>query len=242
MSGHSKWKTIKRQKGAADQKRGQTFTKLAIAITLAVKQGGGVDDAIEKARSANMPKENIERAIEKGMGKGGSGEELQEVVYEGFGPGGEAVIVEAATDNKLRTTGEIKNFFEKAGGTFGQPGAVSYQFENKGCIAVSLGSKSVDDIFLIAADAGADDVEQVGDGVFVYTSPVLLAKVKDVLSANNVTVLEAELIRKPIMTVLIDDQQKAEKIIEFINKLEDMDDVQKVYTNVDISDSIEPQI
>ncbi len=247
MSGHSKWKTIKRQKGAADQKRGQAFTKLAIAITIAVKQGGGIGDqnqnfklrlTVEKARNANMPKENIERAIEKGMGKGKGGD-IEEVVYEGFSPGGGTIVVEAATDNKLRTTGEIKNFFEKSGGTFGQPGSVSYQFENKGLIIVALDGKSADDIFLIAADAGADDLEQVGDEVYIYTKPDALAKVKDILVANKLRVSEAELIRKPKAPLPIDDKETAEKIIAFINKLEDMDDVQKVYTNVVISDTID---
>lgn len=240
MSGHSKWAQIKRQKGVADTKRGQAFTKLANAITIAVKAGGGVSDpnqnfrlrlAIEKARILNMPKENIKRAIEKGLGIG-KGESMEEVVYEGFAPGGAMVIVDAVTDNKMRTTSEIKNFFEKSGGTFGKLGSVSYQFENKGLIVVLPGTKSVDDIFLIAADSGADDVEQVGDRVYIYTQPALLAKVKDNFLVNNITVLEAELIREPTTTVLINDKEKAEKIIAFIDRLEDMDDVQKVYTNV----------
>ena len=253
MSGHSKWKQIKRQKGVADQKRGQAFTKLANAITIAVHASAAAglsagDPAqnfrlrltIEKARSSNMPKENITRAIEKGMGK--RGEDIEEVVYEGFSPGGAAVIVIAATDNKLRTTGEVKNFFEKSGGSFGQPGSVSYQFENKGVIVVALETHSVDDIFLIAADAGAEDVEQIGDEVLVYTKPDVLAKIKDVLAAHSLNILEADLIRKPKMNLQIDNRETAEKIIAFIDKLEDMDDVQKVYTNAVIIDTIEPQI
>lgn len=237
MSGHSKWKTIKRQKGAADQKRGVAFTKLAIAITLAVKQGGGIENAIEKARSANMPKENIERAIEKGMGKGG-GDDLQEVVYEGFGPGGSVIIVEAVTDNKMRTTSEIKNVFDKNGGTFGQPGSVAYQFAQKGSIIIILNGRSIDEVFMIAADAGAQDLEDDGDIITIYTKPEELSKIKDALSKNNIAIKEAEIIRKPILVTTIEDAQTAEKIMTFIEKLEDHDDVQKVYTNVTFPDSL----
>lgn len=247
MSGHSKWAQIKRQKGVADTKRGQAFTKLANAITIAVRSGGGVSDpnqnfrlrlAIEKARSLNMPKENITRAIEKGLGIG-KGEGIDEVVYEGFAPGGAMVIVEAATDNKMRTTSEIKNFFEKSGGIFGQPGSVSYQFENKGLIIIPITSGSMDDIFLLAADASAQDIEQVGEQIHVYTSPNLLAKVKDAISAKNVTILEAEIIRKPKTTILLEDKEKAEKIMAFLDTLEAMDDVQKVYTNVVLSNDLQ---
>ncbi len=237
MSGHSKWKTIKRQKGAADQKRGVAFTKLAIAITLAVKQGGGIENAIEKARSANMPKENIERAIEKGMGKGG-GDDLQEVVYEGFGHGGSVIIVEAVTDNKMRTTSEIKNVFDKNGGTFGQPGSVAYQFAQKGSIIIILNGRSIDEVFMIAADAGAQDLEDDGDIITIYTKPEELSKIKDALSKNNIAIKEAEIIRKPILVTTIEDAQTAEKIMTFIEKLEDHDDVQKVYTNVTFPDSL----
>ncbi len=246
MSGHSKWATIKRQKGAADQKRGQTFTKLSIAITLAVRLGGGGEAeqnfrlrlAIEKARLANMPKDNIERAIEKGMGRGAGGEEMQEVVYEGFGPSGiGAIVVEAVTDNRQRTTGEVKNIFDKAGGTFGQPGCVSYQFENKGVITIEKGSMSFDDILLLAADAGADDGEEVGEEVFIYTKPEALNKIREAL-ATKVLVKEAELVRKPTVTQQVTDTQTFDKITALIDKLEMYDDVQKVYTNIVLSDDL----
>src|SRR3989344_1597815 len=164
MSGHSKWSTIKRQKGAADIRRGAAFTKISNAITIAVKQGGGVTDpaqnsklrlAVEMARSANMPKDNIERAINRGTSKGEG--ELSELKYEGFAPGGISVLVEAITDNTNRTTSEVKNLFNKWGGRLAQAGAASYQFEQSGEISLAKNEKSIDDIFLTAADLGAKD-------------------------------------------------------------------------------------
>lgn len=245
MSGHSKWSQIKRQKGVADIKRGQTFTKLAKAISIAVRSGGGMPDPaqnfklrleIEKARAANMPKDNISRAIERGMGKGDRGE-LVEVLYEGFAPHGVAVIVEAVTDNKQRTTPEIKSLFEKNGGTMGSSGSVNYQFDQVGQITASKNGKSLEDIFLNAADAGALDVEEAGDEVLIYTAASDLGKIKDALS-SNVTITEAELIRKPSITIAISDKGSAESILSFIDKLENHDDVQRVYANYDIAESI----
>jgi YebC/PmpR family DNA-binding regulatory protein len=241
MSGHSKWATIKRQKGANDAKRGQLFTKLSNAITLSVREGGGVSDpasnfrlrlAVEAARNANMPKENIERAIERASGKMAG--EMAEVHYEGFGPGGFSVIVEAITDNKQRTTPEIKNIFDKSGGSLGVPGSVSYQFEQKGQIIVEKDGKGLDEIFLIAADAGAEDVEEAEDEVLVYTNPEDLGKVKQVLSDAALRVNAAELIRKPIVFKAINGDEEAEKAFSFLEKLENLDDVQKVYANVDV--------
>jgi YebC/PmpR family DNA-binding regulatory protein len=239
MSGHSKWAQIKRQKGLNDQKRGKTFTKLANAITIAVKQGGGIGDpgsnfrlrlAIDAARGLNMPKENIERAIKRASGKDAG--EIAEVTYEGFAPGGVSVIVEAATDNTMRTTSEVKSIFNKAGASFGQPGSVAYQFKHVGRIIAQKGSKSYDDIFAIAVDLGAEDIEEVEDEVFVYTPLQDLAKVKDALTAADIEVTEAELIREPIMTVEVGEQDKLLRIEHFVNSLEELDDVQKVYTNL----------
>lgn len=244
MSGHSKWSQIKRQKGVADAKRGQAFTKMAKAIIIAVKQGGGIGDpaqnfrlrlAIEQARAINTPKENIERAIEKGMGKSGGGG-LEETVYEGFLPGGVAIIIEAATDNKQRTTPEVKSVLEKNGGTLATPGAVSYQFEQKGLITIEKGSKSLDDIFLVAADAGAEDIEEANEEVLIYTKPDQLASVRDTLVKNNLEVKEMELARIPKITIPIEDKQTADKVLKLIEKLEDLEDVQKVYANFDIPD------
>ena len=239
MSGHSKWSSIKRQKGLNDQKRGKTFTKLANAITIAVKQGGGIGDpasnfrlrlAIDAARTSNMPKENIERAIKRASGKEAG--DIQEVLYEGFAPGGVSVIVEAATDNSMRTTSEVKNIFNKAGASFGQPGSVSYQFKHIGRIIARKGTKSFDDLFALAVDSGAEDIEDVEEEVFIYTAMHDLAKVKDALSANGIEIIEADLIREPVIKVEIKDDALLTRIDNFINTLEELDDIQKVYTNL----------
>lgn len=239
MSGHSKWSTIKRQKGLNDQKRGKTFTKLANAITISVKQGGGIGDkdsnvrlrlAIDTARASNMPKENIDRAIKRASGKEAG--ELLEVIYEGFTPGGASIIVEAVTDNSMRTTPEVKSIFHKAGASFGQPGTVSYQFKHIGRIIVKKGIKSFDDIFSLALETGAEDIEEVGDEVFVYTNMHDLAKVRNAFAEAEIEVVEADLIREPITPIEITDEEKLNKIENFINALEELDDVQKVYTNL----------
>jgi len=239
MSGHSKWATIKRQKGVNDQKRGKTFTKLGNAITIAVKQGGGIGDpasnfrlrlAIDIARGENMPKENIERAIKRATEKDAT--DFQEVIYEGFAPGGVSVMVEAATDNPMRTTSEVKSIFNKANASFGQPGSVSYQFKHIGRIIAKKGSKSFDDLFTIALELGAEDIEEVGDEVFIYTSLQTLSKIKDGLTVAGMEVVEAELIREPVVTVAVEEEDKLTKIENFVNTLEELDDVQKVYTNL----------
>lgn len=239
MSGHSKWAQIKRQKGANDIKRGAAFTKLSKAITIAVQQGGGIGDpnqnfhlrlAVDAARNANMPKENIQRAIERAAGK--QGNMLEEVVYEGFGPSGVAIIVEAATDNKNRTSGDVQNIFNKNGGNMGQPGSVAYLFTQMGQIIVTKNGKTLDEIFLDAADAGAEDIEEIGDEeVFVYTQPNLLAKVRDSLLEKGYTIVEMETIRKPNMPTELSDAD-AERVMSFIEKLEESDDVQKVYSTL----------
>jgi len=245
MSGHSKWATIKRQKGANDAKRGQLFTKLSKAITIAVRQGGGVGDpesnfrlrlAIEAARTANMPKENIERAIQRASGK--QEVALEEATYEGFGPGGFSVVVEAFTDNKLRTVSEVKNVFNKNGGSMGAQGSVMYQFEKKGVITVEKNGKSLDDIFLIAADSSVDDIEDAGSEVLLYTKPEDVTKIKDELSKNGLTVTTFELIFRPVVNNAISDKVLAEKALSFIDKLESLDDVQRVYANFDIPDEL----
>jgi YebC/PmpR family DNA-binding regulatory protein len=245
MSGHSKWATIKRQKGANDAKRGQLFTKLSKAITIAVRQGGGAPDpdsnfrlrlAIEAARAANMPKENIERAIQRASGK--QAETLEEAIYEGFGPGGFSVVVEAFTDNKIRTVSEVKNVFNKNGGSMGAQGSVMYQFEKKGVITVAKEEKSLDDIFLIAADSGVEDIEDAGEEVLLYTKSEAVAKVKDALSQSGLNIKTFELIFRPIVINAITDKLTAEKALSFIDKLESLDDVQKVYANFDIPDEL----
>lgn len=242
MSGHSKWAQIKRQKGANDAKRGLAFTKLSAAITIAVKQGGGIGDpnqnfrlrlAVDAARAQNMPKENIERAIARAAGKDAAA--MEEAMYEGFGPSGVSIIVEAATDNKNRTTGDVNNVFNKNGGNMGQPGSVSYQFKQMGRVIVEKNGKTLDDIFLLAADAGAEDIEEVDSEVFVYTQPGALNKVREALSSAGLTVKEVELMWKPLTTIAVDGEEAQQKVINLLDKLEELDDVQKVYSNFDIS-------
>jgi YebC/PmpR family DNA-binding regulatory protein len=239
MSGHSKWAQIKRQKGVNDKKRGQSFTKLSKAVTLAVKQGGGVADpsqnfrlrlAIDAARAENMPKENIERAIKRASGKDAG--EVSEIIYEGFAPGGVSVMVEAATDNTMRTTSEVKNIFSKNGGSFGQPGSVSYQFKQVGRIIVQKGNSTYDSIFSIAVESGAEDIEEVEDEVFIYTGVSDLAKVRDSLSLAGLTITDAELIREPVISVDLTDSGALSKVEHFTNLLEENEDVLKVYTNL----------
>lgn len=239
MSGHSKWATIKRQKGANDAKRGVLFTKLSKAISIAVQQGGGIGDpnqnfrlrlAVEAARAGNMPKENIERAIERAAGKNGMA--MEETLYEGFASGGVGIIVEAATDNKNRTTSEVANIFNKNGGNMGQPGSVSYQFKQVGQLIVDKNGKNFDDLFLEAADAGAEDVEAADSEYFIYTNPGELAKVRDVLTQKGIQVKEMELIYKPTVTMAVTDDV-ADKVMNLLEKLEELDDVQKTYTNLE---------
>lgn len=245
MSGHSKWATIKRQKGANDIKRGMLFTKLSKAITIAIQQGGGGVDpegnfrlrlAIEAARSANMPKDNIERAISRASGKESTS--LEEGTYEGFGPGGFSVIVESLTDNRQRTVAEVKNVFDKNGGNMGNQGSVQYQFEKKGMIAVEKGDRNIDDVFLVAADNGAEDVEEAGGEVLVYTLPEDLARIRNSLLEQGLQVKTAELTWKPIVINTVPDKISAEKALHFLEKLEDLDDVQKVYANFDIPEDV----
>ena len=238
MSGHSKWKTIKRQKGANDAKRGQAFTKLSMAITLAVKQGGGIGDpnknfrlrlAIDAARAVNMPKDTIERAIDRAAGK--QQDEMEEVHYEGFGPGGVSVMVDAITDNKQRTTPEIKSLFDKNGGVLGNPGTVAYQFQQVGQIILEKPSMSLDNIFMLAADAGAEDLLQDGADVVIYTKPENLSQVSDSLRQSNLSILESAIIQKPTLYKELPTQEEADKFTVFIEKIEDHQDVQNVFHN-----------
>lgn len=246
MSGHSKWATIHRQKAIVDQKRGQIFTKLGRAITIAVREGGGVTDptanfhlkmAIEKARAANMPKENVQRAIKRGSGEMGE-EKWEEVTYEGYGPGQVGIIVECLTDNRQRTGQVIKNIFETSGGSLAGPGAVSFQFEKSGFLTVKKPANVQETILKIMDIEGVMDVEEVSDAIEVHTRPDKLEKVKEGLEGLGLKVTSGELTLKPRLTVLIRDSQKAQKILEFMEKLEDLDEVQKVYPNFDIKDEL----
>jgi len=239
MSGHSKWSTIKRQKGVTDAKRGLVFTKLSNAITIAVKQGGGIGDpsqnfklrlAVDAAKTANMPKENVERAIKRALGKEAG--DLEEVVYEGFAPGGVSLIIEATTDNSQRTTSLIKSIFSKTGGNFGQPGSVAYQFRQVGQIGIKKAGKTFDDIFSPAVESGAEDVEDLENEVLIYTAISELTRIKDELIKKGIEVIDSQVIRRPITTVEITDDAMLSKIENFVNAIEDLEDVQKVYSNI----------
>ncbi len=248
MSGHSKWSTIKRAKGITDIKRGQAFTKLANVITIAVKLGSSGDPdanprlrmAIDEARSVNMPKENIQRAIDRGLGKG-DGQALEEVLYEGFGPGKVAFMVEGVTDNKLRTTSDVKNVFDRSGGAMAGQGAVGFMFNRCGEIRVMSKGADADDELLVLIDAGAEDVEDFDDGqkkYLVYTSLAELNNVTSKLTQTGFTVESQSLIYRPITVVEIKDAETTQKIMDFVDKLESLDDVQKVYANFDIDEHL----
>ena len=245
MSGHSKWSTIKRQKGVNDAKRGQVFTKLAGTVTIATKEGGGGDPAsnfklrlaMDQAKLANMPKENIERAIERGLGRAGA-VALDTVTYEGYAPGKVALVVEVATDNRNRITPQVRGAIEKAGGTFASPGAVSWMFKEQGLVTLQKEGKTFDEIFEAAVEAGAEDVEDAGDVVEVFTKPSEVEKVKNVLAGKGLTVQSAEIFKKPTTVQAVADANMARKVLALIEKLEDLEDVQKVYANFDIADEI----
>lgn len=233
MSGHSKWSTIKRQKGAADIKRGQSFTKVANAITIAVKAGGSGDpgsnprlrSVLEEAKALNMPKDNIQRAIDRALGVGK--EALEEVTFEGFGPGGVAFLVEAVTDNRLRTLQEIKNLFERSGGNSAGQGAVAYMFDKLGEIKIS---KEKDIMTLI--DLGVEDVEEIEQGYLVYVQSPELNTMSTKITQAGFEVESAEIVMKPKIFQKTDDPELIKKVIEFRQNLKELDDVQKVYDNL----------
>ncbi|MDQ1322963.1 MAG: putative transcriptional regulatory protein [Chloroflexota bacterium] len=243
MSGHSKWSTIKRQKGVNDSKRSAMFTKVAREIAVAARAGGGDPDAnyrlrlaVDKARSINMPADNIRRAIDKATG-GGDEVQYEEIVYEGYGPGGVAVLVEAQTDNRNRTAAEVRSIFAKTGGQLAGSGAVAWQFEARGLITVSRGSGDPDEVALAAIDAGAADVDTEVDPIEIYTEPSELFGVRKALEAAGVPVDDAEsaMIAKQTVTLDADHVRKALRLVDL---LEDLDDVQRVTTNVDIPEEL----
>jgi YebC/PmpR family DNA-binding regulatory protein len=245
MSGHSKWSSIKHKKGAADAKRGKLFSKLSRAIIVAAKEGGGdpagnlaLQNAIEKARSYSMPKDNIDRAIAKGTGEGQDGSQFETVVYEGYGPEGVAVIVEALTDNRNRTASDVRHAFTKHGGSLGATGAVAWQFERRGVVVVPAEGVDEDELFLAAADAGAEDLEQDGDVFQVTSAPDALAAVRQAIEGAGFTIDSAELMMVPKTTVAVEDESKAKQVMRLIDTLEDNDDVQEVFANFDIPEQV----
>ncbi len=243
MSGHSKWATIKRKKEATDNKRGALFTKLARDITVAARKGGGDPDgnfylktAIQKAKEANLPNENIQRAIKKGTGELG-GSNYEELNYEGYGPGGVAVLLEVETDNRNRTASDIRHIFSKCGGNMGEVGCVSWMFDKKGQISIDNEDeeKSEDELMLMALDAGAEDMEYNGDSCEIFTAPDDLDEVTQALEVEGLKILDSTLTMIPQSTVALSGKE-AQQMLRLIDMLEEHDDVGNVYANFDISE------
>lgn len=245
MSGHSKWHSIRRTKGVTDQRRGQLFTKLARDITMAAREGGGDADmnfrlrlAVDKAKSNNMPADNIQRAIDRGTGKTNEAQ-LEELYYEGYGPGGIAIMIEAATDNRNRTVSDVRSSFTKLGGNLGESGSVGWMFELKGLITIELEGNRLDpdEVMLTAIDAGADDVQVEEDVIEIYTEFTQLAAVRQKLLDAKLPVSNAEKVMRPKSLVQADEADSI-KALRLLERLEELDDVQKVYSNLDVSDEV----
>jgi YebC/PmpR family DNA-binding regulatory protein len=239
MSGHSKWASIKHKKAIVDSRRGQQFTKLARAVTVAARDGGGDPTgnaplalAIAKAKAASMPKDNIERAIAKGTGEGGEADAIETVLYEGYGPGGVAVLVEALTDNRNRTGADVRHGFSKHGGSLGEPGSVAYLFEKKGTIAVDAARYTEDDL-MVAVEAGAQDISVEEDIVEIVTQLADFAAVRGALEEAGIEIDSAELAYVPSSQVPIDESH-ASSLMKLIDVLEELDDVDAVYANFDV--------
>jgi YebC/PmpR family DNA-binding regulatory protein len=245
VSGHSKWSSIKHKKGAADAKRGQLFSKLSRAIIVAAKEGGpdpasnlALQNAIEKARSYSMPKDNIERAIQRGSGAGADAAAFETVVYEGYGPEGVAVLIEALTDNRNRTAADVRHLFAKHGGNLGASGVVAWQFERRGIVLVAADGADEDELMLAAAEGGADDVDRDGSTFQVSSAPEALSSVREAVEAAGFVVETAELSLVPKTTVAIEDEATARRVIHLVEGLEENDDVQEVYANFDIPERV----
>jgi YebC/PmpR family DNA-binding regulatory protein len=245
VSGHSKWSSIKHKKGAADAKRGKLFSKLTRAIIVAAKEGGGdpsgnlaLQNAIEKAKSYSMPKDNIDRAIAKGSGADADASAFETVVYEGYGPSGVAVIVEALTDNRNRTASDVRHTFAKNDGNLGGSGAVSWLFERRGVVLVPAAGTDEDELMLAAAEGGAEDIALDGSSYQVLTAPENLAAVREAIEQAGFAIDSAELTMLPKTTVEVADEGDAKKVLRLMDQLEDNDDVQDVYANFDIPEQV----
>ena len=241
MSGHSKWSTIKHQKGAADAKRGVLFTKLSRDIALAVREGGGVDPdmnfklrlALDRAKGNNMPLDSINRALKRGSGEGGDGEVLEQITYEGYGPGGGAILLQAVTTNRNRTAADVRSTFNRGGGNLGESGCVAWNFDLRGVVTIDIGDEEkAEEIGLIAIDAGAEDI-QIDEGVLEIYAPVeQLQDVQKSIEAEDVPVRSAEMSMVPKTTIALGDRE-AEQTLRLLDALEDLDDIQKAFTNAD---------
>ena len=239
MSGHSKWHSIKHKKAIVDARRGAHFTKLARAITVAAREGGGDPDsnaaltnAIQKAKDASMPKDNIERAIAKGTGAGADADAIETVLYEGYGPGGVAVLIEALTDNRNRTAADVRHIVGKHGGNLGEPGSVAYLFEKQGVIIVEAEKYSEDDL-IVAIDAGAEDIVLDEDVFEVVTSPADFTVVRNALTEAGIEIESSDVTQRPKTRILL-DEEAATKLMKLIDALEESDDVGAVYANYDV--------
>jgi YebC/PmpR family DNA-binding regulatory protein len=245
MSGHSKWSSIKHKKGAADAKRGKLFSKLSRAIIVAAREGGpdpagnlALQNAVEKARSYSMPKDNIERAIARGSGADADAAAFEQIVYEGYAPGGVAVLVDALTDNRNRTAAEVRHAFDKSDGNLGSSGAVAWLFERRGAVLVPAESVDEDELTLAAAEGGADDVTRDETTFQVMCAPAQLTAVRAAIEAAGLPVESAEVTMVPKTTVEIEDEAAARKILRLMDSLEENDDVQGVYANFDIPERV----
>ncbi len=245
MAGHSKWHNIRLRKGKQDAMRSKLFTKLAREIIVAAKEGGGNPEqnlrlrlAVQKAREASMPQENIKRAIARGTGETGESTNFEELVYEGYAPAGVAVLVKCLTDNRNRTVAELRNIFSKNGGNLGESGCVAWMFDMKGLVQVPADKSDEETLMMVTMDAGAEDIRLDGDTIEVYCQPEDLAKVRDAIAEAGIEYTSAELTMLPKNTIRIEDSKEASRILRLMDALEDNDDVQQAYANFDIPDEI----
>ena len=244
MAGHSKWAQIKRQKAVTDSRRGQLFTKLGRELTIAAQHGGPdpagnfrLEQAIAKAKAANMPKDTISRAIQRGVGGGSDGGQLEELLYEGYAVDGAGLLIEVVTDNRNRSVAEVRNALNRLGGTLAASGAVAWQFETRGAIEIRLDGHDPEDLELAAIDLGAIDVEHTDQLVYVYTDATDLAQVKNELAAQGADITSAELTKAPTTPMALDDDRSA-RVLNLIESIEELDDVRRVHTNLELSDSL----
>ena len=244
MSGHSKWSTIKHAKAITDARRGKLFTKLTREIIIAARQGGGDPDmnirlrmAIQKAKDNNMPNDNIDRAVKRGTGAGADQDQMAEFTYEGYGPGGIAIMLQTLTDNRNRTVSDIRSTLTKAGGNLAQSGAVAWQFEQKGVVVVTAPEDEADELALVAIDAGADDFESFDDTLQIFSAPGKLEEIRGALTDTQAAIVSSELSMIPSNTISL-DAKSATQTLRLLDQLEELDDVQKVYSNADFPDEV----
>ena len=244
MSGHSKWSTIKHGKAVSDARRGQLFTKLAKEIIIAARQGSGDTDAnfrlriaVQRAKENNMPANNIQRAIKRATGEGSEGDQIVEAVYEGYGPGGTAILLETVTDNKNRTVSDVRSTFSKAGGNMSEAGTVAWQFEQKGVVVVDANGIDSEELTLEAIDAGADDVEDDDGTLHIYSAPERMESIRSAIVELGATVSSSELSMVPKNTVPLDNKT-SKSALKLLDQLEELDDVQRVYSNADFPDEV----